>query len=416
MKKDARHIIKYDRISSEDMRKMYKIMIKNEISSEYTLPKKPSSDGFYHLWIRDDTKKGGRKQIKAKSIDELIEKIYEHRSEPSRRSFRTIFNTVQAERLKYIKDPERLLSVQNTIKRNYDLYNRYFDDTEFELKEIGNITKEDIEDFCYTTLQRYDMSKKAFLNLRSVLNSVLKYSYEEYWILDNPYTRINFAKYNDMLIRPASNDERVHTEEEIKMILDEIHRKQISKPKYIPPYALELQMAMGLRRGEIPPLQWSDIKDAYIEISKELIKTEKEKGIVIHTIVNHTKTYKNRRFPITSKVDTILKRLYEVHMKYYLDSPFLFPGKAQDGCITNYVVNGYYKNICRTLDIKLSVKAIKGPHSFRRNAITNTLNSGANIFMTSQLYGNTPKVAEQNYYTGVDLSNAKQILEKGNQK
>ena len=51
-------------------------------------------------------------------------------------------------------------------------------------------------------------------------------------------------------------------------------------------------------------------------------------------------------------------------------------------------------------------------HAFRRNAITQVINqSNGNILMASKLFGNTPAVIKQNYYTGIDLEKAKEVLE-----
>ncbi len=70
--------------------------------------------------------------------------------------------------------------------------------------------------------------------------------------------------------------------------------------------------------------------------------------------------------------------------------------------------------MCKSLGIKTSKEIIKGTHSFRRNAITDTVNrSGGNIniVMAAKLFGNTPDVASNNYYTGIDMNDAKKVLE-----
>lgn len=396
----------YAKISPEDIRKLYRQMQKENTLSKYTFPTKPSSDGYYHVWVKDE--KGGRKQLKSKSLEDLQEKVFQISFSVT--SFRSLFEDVQKQKLLYIKDPEKLLSAQNTIERNRRVYTRFIANTEFEKLDISEISKRDIENLCLNILREHDLRKKEFMNLRTLLNSVFKYAYEEYLIIDNPYTRINFDKYTDMLLRPASIENRAHTNEEVQAILQEIYAKQHKSPLYMPAYALELQIAMGLRRGEIPPLCWSDVKDGYIWIHRELISV-KRKESVEYTIVSHTKTYKDRRFPITMDIQNILDKLRRLD----IDSPYLFPGKTEIGCINNNVVGDYYSRICNKLRIKRSRDFIKGPHSFRRNAITSTVNNGGDIFMASQLFGNTPNVAEQNYYTGLNMSVARNILE-GNQK
>ena len=54
-----------------------------------------------------------------------------------------------------------------------------------------------------------------------------------------------------------------------------------------------------------------------------------------------------------------------------------------------------------------------GTHSFRRNAITNVANlTGGNLTLASKLFGNSPQVANKNYYTGIDIDKVLEILEK----
>ena len=407
--------IKNDNITIEDIRKLYTIMEREKILSSYNFPSKPSPDGYYYLWIKDKTQKGGRKQIKAKSLDRLKEKVYDHHTKQNIHTFRRVFKLVQEDKLKYVKNEEKVISVKNTIDRNTSLYNRFIAGSKIELMDLKEISKEDLEEFFVNILSTFDIKSKEFLNLRTNVNSVFKYAYGEYWIIDNPYDRINFKKYSDMLMKQTPVNKRKHSDEEINKILSVLHEKQISSPLYMPAYALELQIYMGLRRGEIPPLQWGDIKSDHIEIYKEQLTT-KTKGIVKaeeFVIVHHTKNHKDRYFPITSKLDDFLCRLRSVHEKYHLNTPFLFPDNTPNGCINNNVVYGFYARICNDQNIPRSREFIKGPHSFRRNAITNTINNGGNSLIASKLYGNTPNVAEDNYYTGIDISSVKQLLDKG---
>lgn len=404
-----------DNMTLEDARRIYMETEKRILLEGYNFPNKPSSDGYYHLNVKDDTKKSGRRQLKAKTIDELKEKAYQYEkgiNGNGRKTFSDVFKIVQEQRLKYVKDPEKLLSVKNSIRRNNEYYKRYFLDTDFEKKFIDEISKKDIENICYYNLQKYDLKNKAFLELRGIIKSVLSLAYEEYWIYDNPYDRIDFKKYKDMLVRVTPINQRVHSDDDVDRILDYLHGKQLVEPEYIPSYAFELQIVMGLRRGEVPPLMWSDIKDGYILISREQLSIKEKGRSEYFKIVNHTKTWKDRIFPITSDVQAVLEKIKRAHKVIGYDGDYLFPADTENGVINNNIIYKFYRRICDKLDIPISREYTKGTHSFRRNAITKTINSsGGNTMIASQLFGNTPKVAESNYYTGLDLNAAKNILE-----
>ena len=182
-----------DNLSLEDMRKLYEMKENEILLSNYNFPSHPSSDGYYHIYVSDDTKKSGRKAIKSKTIKGLQEKVILHEKSASgsaRKRFKDVFKIVLSNKLLYIKSTEKLISAKNTVIRTESDYRRYFSGTEFEKKFIDEITKKDVENICLLNLQRYEMRKKAFASLRGILKSVFDYAFSEYLINDNIYNRV----------------------------------------------------------------------------------------------------------------------------------------------------------------------------------------------------------------------------------
>ena len=98
---------------------------------------------------------------------------------------------------------------------------------------------------------------------------------------------------------------------------------------------------MGLRRGKVPSFMWSDIDESggYIEISKEQLTVKKDGRTPEHfVIVSHTKTYKNRRFPLSTTVREFLARLKAMQERFYPDCQYLFQAATVNGIITNNTV------------------------------------------------------------------------------
>ena len=386
-------------------------MERERILSKYKLPEKTSSDGYYHLWVKTEQ---GRKQIKAKNIDNLIEKVidFEHGIKTSdKKTFKEVFEIMIEQKMKYVKNSDRKLSVNNTVLHLQQSYNRFFRDTFIETLPVNSITKQDIEKICYENLEKYELRKKAFLELRGIIKQTLQYSFEQYWVMENVYNRVDFKKFNDMLVTVTPITKRVHSDEEVNLILDYLHNYQNIKPNYIPAYALELQILAGLRRGEVPPIEWSDVTESYIIINKEqiIVRPTEYNSKSFNKVVQHTKTYTDRTFPITSEIRTLLNKLRNITG----DSKYLFPNpKSTEGIITNNTIYPFYSRICKELGIEISREFIKGPHSFRRNGITRVANKpGGNIIMASMLYGNSPSCATSHYYSGINMDLAKEILE-----
>lgn len=378
------------------------------------------SDDRWHTTIADNTKVNGRRPIARKNKLDLEKFLLEHyhleltpeqlrEQDDEAKTFKEVFEIAQNTKLQYIKTPEKMISAKNTALKTDSEYRRYFAGTDFENMPINKITKNDVENICLENLRKYNLKKKAFLSMRGILKSVFDLAFSEYWITDNVYQRIIFKKFNDMLIPDTPNHKRVHSAEEFSDILKELHKKQKAQPKISTYWALELQMIMGLRRGEIPPLCWNtDVKDTYVSITKEQLTSGSG-----YVIVEHTKNHKDRLFPMTNDLQEFLIRLKTMHKKYYPDSQFLFPADTPNGCITNNAVYKVYQGICKALGIEIIKGEIKGPHSFRRNAITEVVNAtNGNVVLASALFGNSPQVAKENYYTGANLAIAKEILDK----
>lgn len=372
-------MLKYDNLTSLDAREICKMIEKKEILSKYTFPAKASKDGYFRIYVNDSSYKSGRKQIAAKSLEELKDKVYQHEcgiTDASSKSFKYIFELTQKEKLKYVKDKEKKLSLTNTIERIQRDYNHFFAGTDFEKMKIYEITNKD----------------------------------SEYLIKDNPYDQVNFKKFKDMFIKNVPIEDRMHSDEELFRMIDELHCKQQERPKYSSYWAMEFQILTGTRRGEIPPLTWEHIKEQYLIIEQSQITT----GNTMH-IVSHTKNYVKRRFPITDELNDFLKRLKERNEVYFPNSNFLFPANNELGTITNRAVYDVYVKLCKKLDIPRIKGIIRGPHSFRRNIITFITNAtNGNIQMAASLCGNHTEVAQKNYYTGPDLESSKNILDMRN--
>ncbi len=410
---NSTNVLNYDTMSLEDIREMYLRKMTDKILEQYTFPKVPSSDGYYHMALKDpNTKK--RRQIKSKTLDGLQEKVLAFHSEnvSCQKTFKECFLVSQSQKLKYIKHKEKMISVQNTLNRNQSEYTRFFAGTSIENSPMELISKKELELVIENNLTKYNLTVKGLASMRAILNAIFSLAYSEKWIDDNVYARIDFKKYMYMLSTPIPPSERGYSEDEINRILNQIYLTQESKPKYLIPYALELQILCGFRRGEVPPLRWCDITEQYILIHREQLTIKKCGDIPEHfQIVSHTKTYKDRKYPITDELKNFLEKLKKIHDIYYPNSEFLFPADTDMGCITNNTIYNYFRRICTKEKIKISKEKIRGTHAFRRNCISKVINnSGGNLVLASELFGNSPEVARKYYYTGINLEIAKNVL------
>ena len=378
----------------------------NEIMREYRLqqfgiciPEKKSTDGYYHVYIPDNTKKNKRRQIKAKTINDLLNKIDNalKNSCPSvTRSFKETFDIVENKKLNRVKDPDLKKSKEQTVNRDYTQYKRFFNDTSFEKKDVSMITKLDIENVIEMNLARYDLRPKALQSMQGIICSIFKYAYQNYWIPEDISKRIDYKDFYDGCISPTPIRDRCYTKDDINKLIDYAHQMQTLYPKKSNAYAYELQIYTGLRRGELSPLTWDDVivqdNVVYLSITKQLKED--------NSIVNRTKTNKDRVVPLTSNAREVLHKLEFLHREYYPNSKYLFPTNKALGCIVYSAVYGFHKIACRNLGIPISKDYIKGTHAFRRTIATEFRNKGVNPQAVSNYLGHNKMTEDLNYYVG----------------
>lgn len=400
-------------INIDDVLHKEEEMTKKEFLSQHKYAIKYNvNDNRWHTYVPDETKPHQRRPIAKRKKDDLenyLVQFYKEQQEKSvPKTFKLAFEYATEKKLEYVKNPEKLVSRKNTNLKYQSEYKRFIHDTDFENKLMDRISKKDIEQLCLRNLKKYNLKKKAFASLRGILKLAFDYAFNEYWVTDNVYQRVDFSQFDDMLNADTPIDLRVHTQEEITTIINELHRRQQIRPKASSSWALELQLIIGARRGEIPPLEFSDLTDDYLLISKEQLLEDNK-----YVIVNHTKTGQDRKFPYANDLNAFLERLKARDNKYYPNSKYLFPNATGNAPITGNAIYMEYRNVCNKLEIEINKEVRKGPHSFRRNAITHVVNAtNGNTILASSLFGNSPEVIQKNYFTGINFDIAKEALNK----
>lgn len=369
-----------------------------------TFPTKPSSDGYFHVYIKYE---GKRRAIKDKTLEGLKRKYIEKYKSLHTKSFKEVFMLMCEEKLFRIRDEQKRHSTKNTIARYNSDYRRFFVGSDLESMAIDKVTVKDIEAFVESCLNYHNLRRQGFMNIRTILNKTYQYAYK-HEMADNVTSRVDFKQFESMLIPSVKISERLHSDEEIEAMLSFI-REYNGGRGCLGRFALELQLLTGSREGEIPPLRWSDISCGCINITREQL-TVREEARQYSVIVEHTKTSTDRRFPVTGEIKEYFNRLREYHKKRGIASEYLFPSK--DGVIANHTIYTFYKNMCDKLEIPICADRKKGPHSFRRNHITKTINaSNGNIMMAAKLYGNSVETIQKNYYDSLDMDEARKVLE-----
>ena len=393
-------------------------IVRDKILSSYnfTFPNGPcKSDGCYHLHLHNAEGKTISRTVKAKTIEELKDKIYKYHKDmlPSSLTFAEMFQQAQQDVFRYVKqDSDAYHSKLNSFNRRQQLFDRFITGTSWEKKKITTFTVQDIDDLILYNLQRYDLRTRALSSLKSIIRMTFDYAVSHGCIRHNPYPDLDSRRYRDLLVPDAPVRERGYTEDELNRILNYLHQKEESDPRCTTSWALELVVICALRRGEVPPLRLEDIQwgrqpGLYLHRTLLEVRNTDSDNKIGYYPVEHTKTHKDRLYPMSDQLKEFLDRYLPIRNAHYPTSPFLFPARRWDnknhrweegGMITDQTIPSFYSRMCTQLGIKRDSSCIRGTHAFRRNAITDTMvASGGNIDLTAQIFGNSPETIRKAY-------------------
>lgn len=255
--------MKCDRIDLAAIRKLYEEAMKEERISSYKFPEHKSSDGYYHIWVKDATRKGGRRQLKAKTIDILKDKVYEAvtggiNADPS---FRDIYYIYNKNITKFVKDDDKLVSAENTARTSAINYRRFFEGSWFENLPIKEIAPRDIKRYTLEVLTKFDLKRPAYGSYRAILNGCFMLAVEEEIIDISPMAGVNFRsrQFTSMLIPDTDIERRMHSDDDLVRMMGYLKEKEETGCGHPAYYAVEFQILTGCRRAEVCAMKWSDL-------------------------------------------------------------------------------------------------------------------------------------------------------------
>ena len=402
-------------LSSDMVVELAQMLARDELLKKYDFDNlKPDVKGMYRIWVDDEKSPNGKKRLYAKNIENLKDKVYQHITGRPGTDFKITFSQAFEEAQKYEltnTTPERAVSRSNTIDKNYYEYKRFFSGSEFEKRFISTITVNDLDEEIRTIMKTHKLTKSTMGSLRGLINMTFKRAYKMGWVEENIAQRLIWRDYNRFLHATVPPAKRAYTDGEIIQMVSADRERQKKDPAFITAYAHEFQAITAFRRGEICPLLWEDIdfERGIIYVHREQLDDRRNGHKQV--IADYTKTHKDRLYPIADQEKVFLEKLYKIHEEYYPNSQFLFPANTENGCITCKAVEDYHRRLCKKLGILVTNDFRRGTHAFRRTRISDIVNeTGGNVVLAAQMYGNSPETIRKHYYTQDSLENQREAL------
>uniref|UniRef100_UPI00405738BC tyrosine-type recombinase/integrase n=1 Tax=Acetatifactor sp. TaxID=1872090 RepID=UPI00405738BC len=265
----------------------------------YALTPPKTEGGRWQTCYKDE--KGNRKNIKAQSEEELLDKlipIYFSKSHIDKLTFYGLYE----EWLEYKKT---CTESSNTILRHKQHYRKYLEPSILHNMEIKKIDELLLEQECNRIVKEFKLSRKEWTNLKTILLGMFTFAYKKHYLkenlMDNVAITVRFRQ-----IKKKTGQTETYNTEELQQLLNYLDG-MYAETNDVVFLAVKLNFLLGLRVGELVALRWDDwCDDTHLHITCEEIRDQETNT---YYVVEHTKTYNDRFVVVVPKAKEILSQI-----------------------------------------------------------------------------------------------------------
>lgn len=232
------------------------------------------------------TETGVKKQLRAQTKENLLDRladIYFSNAHIENLTVQNLFD-------EWLEWKTPFTNSNNTVMRYKQLYKKYVSNLPFNDMKVISVNTANLETICNLIIKDNDLTRKAWINLKSILNGMFNLAVRRQYIKSNPLDDITiYIKYRQVNKKPS--DTQTFDTDEIKKLFRylDIMYLQTSDSSFM---AVKMNFYLGLRVGELVALKWEDFdNDKLLHICCEEIRDQKTGQTVV---VNHTKTHHDR--------------------------------------------------------------------------------------------------------------------------
>lgn len=237
----------------------------------------------------------------AATEQEAYDKVYIYLFGDDKYTVRTLFASVMSQKE---KDPD---TSSLTVTRYHQIWRKYYDNNPISDVPITEVKASDIKKFFKEITGGRTISRKNFVNIKSIFNVVYDLAVENDIVTSNISRNLSCK---DLKFKAVDNSNTRYTDEDRDKILAYLDQ-MTEKTGY--EYGIELMFCLCARIGELRALRWSDV-DFFkhtISISREIVLRRNEEGKNRFIEVNHTKggEHGSRVLPLSERAEKVLLEL-----------------------------------------------------------------------------------------------------------
>lgn len=310
---------------------------------------------------------GTRKLIRAQSEEELLDKLIPIYL-PEKDIDNLTFNNLYEEWVDY---KATITNSPNTIKRHRQHYKKYLESSLLHKKKLSQIDELLLEKECNRIVKDFNLSRKEFCNLKTILLGMFDYALRKKYVLANPMHKVQIHIKFRQIVRKTGKTETYNTNElaDINSFLERMY-EETSDSSFL---AVKVNFLLGLRVGELVALKWSDLCDEnHLHIVREEIRNQVTNAI---EVVEHTKTNRDRFVIMIPKARAIFNRIEKQG-----DYIFMRNGKR----ITSIRIATILRKYARYMGVPM-----KSSHKLRKTYASNLNANGVPLDCIREMLGHS---------------------------
>lgn len=362
----------------------------------YAITPANSHNKYWTTYFKPENK--ARLLIRGKSEEELLDKLvklYEETENLDNLTFNRLFD----EWLEYKK---AITNSANTIKRHRQHYAKYFEPSKLHSMKVSHIDTFVLEMECNRIVKEFNLTRKAWVNAKTILIGMFEYAKRKKYIIDNPLSDMKITVRYKQTVKKAGNTQTYNTDEleALNKYLD-MKYEETNDSVYI---AVRLNFFLGLRIGELAALKPEDIMGNQIHVVREAVRDQETNQTYV---VEHTKTNRDRFVALVPQAKKLLEKLD-------MDGAYLFErdGERLRARQIEYVLEKYAQ--CQGIEPKRSHK-IRKTYASRLNAYGVPIDAireqlGHSELSTTLSYIYNPLTEDATYSMISDALDGKRIL------
>lgn len=378
-------IINNGMIDINDIQNSMEAMKREELLNKHQYKIWQGKDGKWYTYLPDESKKDGRRLVKRsekKSLEDVIVSYWKQLGEVH--TLKSTFYEWAGEKLRYGEIEK------NTYDRYETDFNRFFKNG-FENTNIKNITEDSLEDFIKSTINRKQLTSKAYSGMRTLIIGIFKYAKKHKYSDISIHTFFGDLNLSKKIFakKVKCAEKEVFTEEEIKSIVKYINGKELR----IRELGILLAIYTGMRPGELSALKPSDIRrnDRTIHVQRSEVKYKDDNCKTVISVKNFPKSDAGDRYLLLND------KAYDTIRKILRLNPFgeyLFQDEKTHKRITENGFNHKLSRICIAVNIP-----VRTMHKLRKTYGTTLIDHGVDdSIITAQMGHADIKTTRQYYY------------------